>query len=107
MAPRGRTLGDLAITTPQHGAGILLVDGQLRIEAPLIFAGVVAATGGLRVEATGRLDLTGALWIGAGGLDALGVDGDVAIVASAAAIEVADALLPLPRRARLASLRDF
>jgi hypothetical protein len=99
--------GDLAITTPQYGAGILFVDGQLRLEAPLTFAGVVAATGGLRVEATGRLDLAGALWIGAEGVEGLAVDGDATIVASAAAVEAADALLALPRRARLASVRDF
>jgi hypothetical protein len=99
--------GDLTVTSPSFGAGVLVVDGLLRIAAPLTFTGVVAATGGLYVEATGLLDLQGALWLGPGALEALVVEGSASVVASAAGLAAADALLPLPRRARLASVRDF
>jgi hypothetical protein len=99
--------GDLTVAVPSFGAGVLVVDGALRIEAPLTFTGVVAATGGVYVEATGAFVLQGALWLGAGGLEALVVEGSASMVASAAGLESADALLPLPRRARVASVRDF
>ena len=99
--------GDLTVTTPLLGAGILVVDGVLHVEAPFAFTGVVAATGGLRVETSGTLDLRGALWLGAESPDALVVEGSASVAAFAAGLDAADALLPLPRRARIASVRDF
>ncbi|HWP66403.1 MAG TPA: hypothetical protein VNO26_10865, partial [Candidatus Limnocylindria bacterium] len=62
---------------------------------------------GLRVGATGTADVEGALWLGASALEALVVDGNASVVASAAALEAADALLALPRRPALGSVRDF
>jgi len=99
--------GDLHVDTPRAGAGVLVVDGVLRLQAPLEFTGVVAALGGLRVEATGSLDVHGALWLGDESIDPLVIDGTAAIHASAAALDVADSLLSLPRRARVASVMDF
>lgn len=99
--------GDVTITTPLIGTGILIVQGVLAVEAPLEFTGVVAATGGLRVEAGGALDVRGALWLGDGALEAVYVAGSAMVSASATALDGADALLPLPRRAHLASVRDF
>ena len=80
---------------------------MLDIEAPFAFAGVVAATRGLQVGAAGIASVRGAVWLGTGALDALAIEGSASIVASAAALETADALLPLPRRAVLASVLDF
>ena len=99
--------GDLVVTSPRFGSGILLVDGVLRVASELAFTGVVVVTGGLRVEPSGTVSLQGALWLGAGSADALLVDGSASVVASAGALAAADALLPLPRRATLASVRDF
>ena len=97
--------GDLSITGGRYGAGLLVVDGVLSIEAPFVFTGVVAATGGLRVDASGLAQIAGAVWLGGG--DALVVEGSASVAASAAALEAANALLPLPRRAVLASVLDF
>jgi hypothetical protein len=99
--------GDLVVTSPRFGAGVLIVDGVLRVEAEFAFAGVVAATGGLRVEPSGVMSVQGVLWLGADSADTLAVDGSASVVASAGALAVADALLPLPRRATVASVRDF
>ena len=99
--------GNLSIGDTRHGAGVLVVDGVLRIDAPFAFTGIVAATRGLEVGAAGVASVQGAVWLGAGTLEALLVEGDASVVASAAALEAADALLPLPRRAVLASVLDF
>jgi hypothetical protein len=99
--------GDLTIASPVHGAGVLIVDGVLQIEASLTFTGVVAATGGLRVDGAGLLDVQGALWLGPDSPEALIIEGSASVTASAAALDGADALLPLPRQARIASVRDF
>jgi hypothetical protein len=99
--------GDLVVTSPRFGAGILVVDGVLRVASEFAFTGVVAATGGLRVEPSGVASVQGALWLGAESGDTLLVDGSASVVASAGAVEAADALLSLPRRAMLASVRDF
>jgi hypothetical protein len=99
--------GDLVLAAPSAGAGLLIVDGVLRIEASLTFAGVIAARGGLQVGPAGVLEVAGAVWLGDGGLGALVVDGEARVTASAAAVAAADALLPLPRRVRLAAVQDF
>jgi hypothetical protein len=101
------SLGDLLVSTPLTGAGVLLVDGVLQVETAFTFTGVVAATGGIRVGPSGHLDVQGALWLGGASLEALTIDGIAQVTASAAALAAADALLPLPRRARLASVLDF
>jgi len=99
--------GDLSITDARFGAGVLIVDGVLRIAAPFAFTGIVAATGGLQIDAPGIATVQGAVWLTTTGLEALDVEGGMSVVASAAALEAADALLPLPRRAVLASVLDF
>jgi hypothetical protein len=101
------SMGDLDVASPRFGAGILVVDGVLRVASEFTFMGVVAVTGGLRIEPSGVASVQGALWLGAESGDALLVDGDASVVASAGALEAADALLPLPRRAMLVSVRDF
>ena len=99
--------GDLSITDARFGAGVLIVDGVLRIAAPFAFTGIVAAPGGLQIDAPGIATVQGAVWLTTTGPDALVVEGGMSVVASAAALEAADALLPLPRRAVLASVLDF
>jgi hypothetical protein len=108
-APPALTLatGDLAITAPAAGAGVLVVPGVLSIGAPLQFVGVVVAGGGVRVGAAGTLTLSGGLWLGDGSLQTLAVDGSATLTASDAALAGADALLTLPRPARIAAVRDF
>jgi hypothetical protein len=108
-APPALTLaaGDLAITASAVGAGVLVVPGVLSIDAPLEFAGVVVAGGGVRIGAGGGLTLSGGLWLGDGSLQTLVVDGSATLTASDAALADADALLTLPRPARIAAVRDF
>lgn len=100
--------GDLAITDGRQGAGILFVTGQLDIRAALNFTGLVIAAGGVRVANGATLAVAGGLWIApsasAGG--SLDVAGTVAVRQDAAAIEAADGLFALPRRAVLRGLRD-
>jgi len=71
----------------------------------LEFAGVIVATGGVRVPAGGSLAVDGALWLGAAS-PALRIEGGLAVRRAADAVAAADALLPLPRRATVASARD-
>jgi hypothetical protein len=99
--------GDLAVTSPRYGAGLLVVAGTLRVEAPLAMDGVVVAGGGLEVAPGGQFDVRGTVWLGADGAQALRVDGSATLTASAADVAAADGLLALPRRAALASVRDF
>jgi hypothetical protein len=108
-APPALTLavGDVTLTAPTFGAGVFVVAGVLSIEAPFEFAGVLVAGGGVRVGAAGALRLDGALWLGDDSLQTLLVDGTAALTASDAALAGADAFLPLPRPARIASVRDF
>jgi hypothetical protein len=61
----------------------------------------------LRVDGAGLLDVQGALWLGPDSPEALVIEGSASVAASAAALDEADALLPLPRQAKLASVRDF
>jgi hypothetical protein len=98
--------GDLAVATPSHGAGVLVIQGRLDIQAPFAFTGLLVAADGVRVTHAGRLDIAGALWIGSGVLEPLEVDGVAHLVASAAGLQVADAMLPLPRRAVVAGVHD-
>jgi hypothetical protein len=96
--------GDLVVGSPMAGRGLLVVTGLLDIQGSFQFSGVVVASAGIRVAAAGRLDVAGNVWLGAGA--ALVVDGDARVVAQADALDAADGLLRLPRRALLASLRD-
>lgn len=98
--------GYLTVAAPAHGAGLLVVDGRLDIAAPFTFIGAVVAADGVRVTHGGSLDIAGALWIGAGSLEPLAVDGTARVVASAAGLAIADAILPLPRRAVVAGVHD-
>ena len=96
--------GDLVVPASTHGRGVLLVDGLLDITGTFEFNGLVVAAGGIRVAAGARLDVRGAVWLGTGAT--LVVEGDAAVRADGEALEAADGLLPLPRRAVLAGLRD-
>ena len=87
-----------------RGQGVLLVGGLLDIIGTFEFNGVVVASAGIRVAAGARLEVRGAVWLGPDAT--LVVDGDAAVRADGSAMEAADGLLPLPRRSRLAGLRD-
>jgi len=108
-APPAVTLaaGDLTLTAPAFGTGVFVVAGVLSIDAPFEFTGVLVAGGGVRVGSGGVLTLHGGLWLGDDSLQTLLVDGSAVLTASDAALADADALLPLPRPARVASVRDF
>jgi len=96
--------GDLTVGASALGRGLLLVDGRLDILGSFEFNGVVVVTRGIRVAAGARMDVAGAIWLGIGaGLD---VAGDVRVAARADALDAADGLLRLPRRAVLAGQRD-
>ena len=95
--------GDLTVSTPLRGAGLLFVDGTLDIRAALDFTGLVVASGGVRVASGASLTVAGAVWIG----PTLAVDGTVAVRAAAGAIAAADAFLPLPRRPVVLGQRDL
>ncbi len=103
-----RVAGDLVVATPLVGAGLLVVEGRLDIMASFEFSGVVVAAGGVRVAEGARLVVRGGLWLGPSDPAAplLEVDGDVIVQASAAAVALADGLLPLPRRARVGGISD-
>jgi hypothetical protein len=96
--------GDLVIASAALGRGLLLVDGLLDIAGTFEFNGVVVASAGIRVAAGARLDVAGSIWLPGGA--ALAVDGDARVAARADALDAAESLLPLPRRAILASQRD-
>jgi hypothetical protein len=96
--------GDLAVATTALGRGLLLVDGLLDIAGTFEFNGVVVASAGIRVAAGARLDVAGSIWLGSGA--SLVVDGDARVAARADALDAAESLLRLPRRAVLASQRD-
>ncbi len=98
------TAGDLTVGGAAAGRGLLLVDGLLDIAGAFEFNGVVVAAGGIRVASGARFDVRGAVWLATGAR--LLVDGEASVSASADALDAADGLLPLPRRAFLAGLRD-
>jgi hypothetical protein len=95
--------GDLVIATPGAGSGLLYVDGRLDIQADFAFSGVVAARGGVGVATGVSARVAGAIWLGEPGF-ALG--GDLGVRHDRAALDVADALFPFPRRADVAGLVD-
>jgi hypothetical protein len=101
--------GDLVVTRPLRGAGLLLVEGTLDIRETLAFTGIVAASGGVRISGGASLNVDGALWLGApaSGEPSLLVSGRLAVRQDRAAIDAADRLLTLPRRAVLLGLRDL
>jgi len=106
VPPLARTWspGDLVVGGTARGQGVLLIGGLLDITGTFEFNGVVVASGGIRVAAGAQLEVRGAVWLGPGAT--LVVDGDAAVRADGSAMEAADGLLPLPRRSRLAGLRD-
>jgi hypothetical protein len=95
---------DLPLDGAWDGAGVLVVDGVLEVRGTLRFAGVVAATRGIAVRAGGSLAVAGAVW--AGGADPLAVAGTLDVRRDDAAVQAADAVLPLPRLPRLLGIRD-
>jgi hypothetical protein len=99
---------DLVVDTPLRGAGLLVVQGRLDILSAFDFTGVVVAAGGVRVVDGASLIVRGALWTGPDdpGVPMLDVAGELSVGASAAAVDLADSLLPLPRRARIAGVSD-
>ena len=97
--------GDLPIITALRGAGLLFIDGMLDIRGALDFTGVVVASGGVRIASGASLTVAGAVWTGAPAT--FEVDGGVALRADAAAVAIADALVPLPRRAVILGQRDL
>ena len=96
--------GDLAIASTALGRGLLLVDGLLDITGTFAFNGVIVASAGIRIATGARLDVAGSIWLGNGA--ALVVDGDARVAARADALDAAETLLRLPRRAILAGQRD-
>jgi len=100
--------GDLTVGATAVGAGLLFVAGRLDIEGALAFTGVVAARGGVRVASGGSLFIEGALWLDGSpsGPPALDVAGTLVVRAAAAALDLADDTLPLPRLARVVGIRD-
>ena len=100
--------GDLVVADMRQGAGFLIVEGALDIRGALDFTGVVVAAGGVKIAGGATLGVTGALWLGAPGAPSvpLTVVGRMALRQSRAAVEAADGLLALPRRAVLRGLRD-
>ncbi|HXJ36718.1 MAG TPA: hypothetical protein VMS22_22000 [Candidatus Eisenbacteria bacterium] len=109
-APATVTLasGDLVLDVGGAGAGVLVVQGRLDIRANFSFSGVVVAGGGLVVASGARFDLAGTLWLGAAaGAPALDVAGTVTVRHDVAALGAAEALVPLPRRARAVGMQDI
>jgi hypothetical protein len=96
--------GDLHVASLGRGRGLLFVDGLLDITGTFEFSGVVVASAGIRVASAARLDVAGAVWLGGGAT--LAIDGEARVAADRAAVEAADGLLPLPRRAIPTSMRD-
>ena len=94
---------DLTIASPGFGAGVLAVDGRLDIQADFSFSGIVAASGGVGVANGVTLRILGGLWVGA---PALNVAGELIVRHDRAAVDAAEALFRLPRRAAIAGLVD-
>jgi hypothetical protein len=97
-------LGDLGVDGARRGAGLLYVDGVLEVRGSLEFEGVLVATRGLRIAPGGSLALDGSVWLGVGVPRCPSTARSPS--AGSGAVARADALLPLPRRAALASTRD-
>jgi hypothetical protein len=105
---RALVRGNLAIASPAHGAGLLVIDGTLDVDASLSFTGLVVVTGGLRVARGATLAVDGALWLAPGaGPQPFAVDGDAVVRRRDAALAAAGGLLPLPRPAILLGQRDL
>ncbi len=100
-------VGDAHVLGASHGRGLLVIDGSLEIRAPLDFDGVVIVRGGVEIAASGRFAVRGWLWIrGTAPGAALRVGGPLTVLYSSAAVHVADASVPLPRRAVLLGERE-
>jgi len=95
--------GAVIVGSPGYGSGVLVVRDRLDIDADFAFSGIVAASGGVRVANGATLRIAGALWLGAPTLD---VAGQLVVRHDRAALDAADALFRLPRRARIAGLVD-
>ena len=95
--------GAVVVGSPGYGSGVLVVRDRLDIDADFAFSGVVAASGGVRVASGATLRIAGALWLGAPALD---VAGQLVVRHDRAALDAADALFRLPRRARIVGMVD-
>jgi hypothetical protein len=98
--------GDLTVDDTRHGGGLLFVDGLLEVRGQLEFEGVVVATGGIHVASGASLTVAGGLWLGVAS-PTLAVEGGLVLRRAPDAVATADALLPLPHRASVASARDL
>ena len=95
--------GDVVVTAPGYGSGLLVVRDRLDIEADFAFSGVVAVSGGVYVASGATLRIAGSLWLGVPALD---VAGRLEVRHDRAALDAADTLFRLPRRAALAGQVD-
>ena len=95
--------GAVVVGSPGYGSGVLVVRNRLDIDADFAFSGVVAASGGVRVASGATFRIAGALWLGTPALD---VAGRLVVQHDRAALDAADGVFRLPRRARIAGLVD-
>lgn len=96
--------GDLRIDAPRRGAGVLVVEGRLEVDDALEFDGVLAVLGGLDIAPGATVRVGGTLWLANAPIR---LDGALVVRHAAGAVAAAEALLPLPRRARTTGLRDL
>lgn len=97
--------GDLTVSGPLQGVGVLVISGRLSLTAPLDYRGVVVALQGVQSDPTAALHIQGALWLGTGPTPP-DIRGPLTVIYDSAVLAIADALLPLPRGAQVLSLRD-
>jgi hypothetical protein len=100
--------GDVDISSPLTGNGILVIQGALHVTGTIVFSGLVLAMGSVVFEAASSVTVMGALWRGAAGPERVDLLGSGGIVYSSAALAGVDAAFPglLPHAAVLAGWQE-
>jgi hypothetical protein len=84
----------LKLAGDSHGAGILLVEGNLEINGGFTWYGVILATGAVRCTGSGRKNVTGGIMAGENATNETDLEGNVGIIYCGAVSNKLDEIIP-------------
>ena len=84
----------LRLKGDSHGAGILLVDGNLEIHGEFAWYGVILATGAVVYTGGGRKNVTGGIMAGENATNETDLEGNVGIIYCGAVSNKLDEIIP-------------
>jgi hypothetical protein len=84
----------LKLAGDSHGAGILLVEGNIEINGGFTWYGVILATGAVRVTGTGRKNVTGGILAGENATSGIDIDDNAGIIYCSAVSDKLKEIVP-------------